>query len=292
MIAVRGRATARLSMAALVIAAGSIAWSADKPLPTQSANRLPTTDLNSARRAHPLSSVIDYARQEQRYMSQTVNDFTCRLVKRERINGFLQDMHFIDLQVREAVHQGDQIVRPLSIYLQFHAPKNVAGRKIVFVEGQNDGKMLVRNGGRHFDYVVAQIDPNGENAREETLVPITDIGFTRLMGRMIEVLERHREADSSGDNTKVDRIKGAKINNRTCTVIRVTHPKEAAGLEFHQAHVFVDDELHAPLRVDYSSWPKRPGTPPPLIAEYTYTDLRLNVNLPDSTFTRGRLRAK
>jgi hypothetical protein len=240
---------------------------------------------------HPLTPVIDYARKEQDYLKRSVRDFTCRLVKRERIGGYLQDMQFIDMQVREAIVSDNRLVQPLSIYLHFLGPRLVAGRKVVYVEGQNEGKMLVRNGGRHFDYVIAKIDPNGENACEETLVPITQIGFNRLLGQMIDVLERHRRADPTGTNTKAERISGAKINARRCTVIRITHPRRDAGIEFHVANVFVDDELHAPLRVDYSGWPKNPGNPAPLIAEYTYTDLRLNVNLPAAAFTRSRLRS-
>ena len=71
------------------------------------------------------------------------------------------------------------MVQPLSIYLRFLAPANVAGRKVLYVAGQNDGKMLVRNGGRHFDYVLAKIEPWGEAAQKESLVPITETGFNR-----------------------------------------------------------------------------------------------------------------
>ncbi len=252
-------------------------------LPGQSASANPAAQ-------HPLTAVISYARKEQKFLGETVRDFRCRLVKRERINGLLQEMHFIDMEVREGVYQDGRIVQPLSIYLHFLAPKNVVDRNVIYVEGRNDGKLLIRNGGKHFEYVVAQIDPNSDAARDETLVPLTDIGFDRLLSRMIEVLERHRQVDPTGSNTKAERIAGAKINNRPCTVIRIAHPQRMAGLEFHIANVFVDDALHAPVRVDYSSWPKISGNPAPLIAEYTYTDLQLNVGLPDETFSPARLR--
>lgn len=195
---------------------------------------------------HPLTAVITYARREQAFLGETVQDFSCRLVKRERINGFLQEMHFIDMEVREGEYQNGRVVQPLSIYLHFLAPKNVVDRNVIYVEGQNDGKMLIRNGGKHFEYVVAQIDPNSDAARDETLVPLTDIGFDRLLNRMIEVLEKHQQVDPTGTNTKAERIAGAKINNRPCTVIRITHPQPMPGLEFHIANVFVDEGLHAP----------------------------------------------
>lgn len=239
---------------------------------------------------HPLTAVIDYARREQNYLAQTVRDFSCRLVKRERINGILQEMHFIDMVVREHLEQNGQLVQPLSIYLHFLAPKNVADRRVIYVEGENDGKILLRNGGRHFDYVIADVDPNSDAAREETLVPVTEIGFNQLLARMIDVLERHRQLDPLGQDTKAERINGAKINGRPCTVIRITHARNIPGLEFHVANVFVDTELHVPVRVDYVDFPKIEGRPGQLIAEYTYTNLELNINAPDSTFDRHRLR--
>jgi hypothetical protein len=239
---------------------------------------------------HPLSPVLQYARQEQLYLQQSVHDFTCRLVKRERIDGILQDYQHIDMWVREEIRGPDRVVSPLSIFLQFAGPANVAGRRVLYVDGQNDGKMLVRNGGKHFDYVVAQIDPHGRSAQQESLVPITETGFNHVLSHMIEILERHAQMDPSGENTQVERLAGAKINSRPCNVVRIVHAKKKDGLEFHVANVFIDEELHLPVRVDFSDWPKRANQPAPLLAEYTYTELKLNVNLPDATFDPTRLR--
>jgi hypothetical protein len=277
-----------LGLSSLMVAAVPGTAQAETPQSTTSRVSHYRPELPSAEQ--PLTAVINYARREQQYMNRMVRDFTCRLVKRERINGVLQEMHFIDMEVREAQSDGGQLVSPLSIYLHFLAPKNVVDRRVIFVEGANQGKILVRNGGKHFDYVIADVDPNSDAAREETLVPVTGIGFNRLLAHMIDVLEKHRQIDVTGENTSAERIRGAKINGRECTVIRITHPRPMPGLEFHQANVFVDEELHAPVRVDYSDWPKIEGRPGALIAEYTYTNLKLNVDLPDSTFSTARLR--
>ena len=99
-------------------------------------------------------------------------------------------------------------------------------------------------------------------------------------------------ADPSGANTEVQRIAGAKLDQRPCHVIRIKHPEQQKGLEFHTANVFVDDELHVPVRVDYSDWPTRSGQPGELIAEYTYTRLKVNVGLSESMFNPRLLRAK
>lgn len=236
---------------------------------------------------HPLSSVLKYAREEQEYLNRTVHDFACRLVKRERIDGILQDYNYIDMQVRETQRSGNDVVKPFSIFLKFLGPADVVGRKVLYIEGRNQGKMLVRRGGKRFEYVVVEIDPLGDAAKTQSLVPITETGFNHVLSHMIRVLEMHAQTDASGENTKVQRIAGAKINHRPCNVIRVTHPKKQPGLEFHVANVFVDDALHVPVRVDYCDWPKNAGEAPPLIAEYTYTNLELNVNLTDRAFDPG-----
>ncbi|HEY2895460.1 MAG TPA: DUF1571 domain-containing protein [Pirellulales bacterium] len=254
--------------------------------------RRPVAPEAEPNREHPIASVLDYARREQSYLRESLRDFTCRLIKRERINDILQDFTYIDMWGREEIREGDRIVQPMSIFLLFQAPKNVAGRRVLFVEGQNEGKMLVRNGGRHFDYVVVNVDPNGETAREESLVPITQSGFNRILAQMIQILERDMQIDPSGQNTKVERIAGAKINKRPSSVVRIIHPQKQEGLEFHIANVFVDDELHVPVRVDLSLWPTHSGQKPPILAEYTYTDLKLNVGIPDNVFTPAHVRGR
>lgn len=246
----------------------------------------PTTDAQ-----HPLTPVLDFARKEQAFLRNTVTGFTCRLVKRERIEDILQDYHYIDMEVREPIRSGEQIEKPLSIFLKFIGPDDVAGRRVLYVEGQNEGKMVVRNGGKRFAHVVVKIDPRGERATRESLVPITEIGFDQLLSRMIVILEAHAQVDTTGENTHVRRITGAKLDKRPCTVIRITHPEKQVGLNFHEANVFVDDALHVPVRVDYSEWPEQPGAAPRLMAEYNYTYLELNPSLGDDHFDPALVRS-
>lgn len=285
--------TALLAAAARQVCAQSLAANdagASKSTDRTAKYRPLSPAVPGAAKEHPLTSVLKYARAEQIYLREAVHDFTCRLVKRERIDGILQDYQYIDMKVREEVRGSGRVISPLSINLHFLGPANVAGRRVIYVAGRNDGKMLVRNGGKHFDYVVVQIEPWGESAQKESLVPITESGFNQVLAHMIDVLDQHVQADPSGENTQVERLAGAKLNKRACSVIRIVHPKKQDGLDFHVANVFIDDELRVPVRVDFSDWPRRPNQPPPLLAEYTYTELQLNVNLPDATFKPAALR--
>lgn len=237
-----------------------------------------------------LAWLLRYARQEQEYVRSTIRDFTCSVTKRERIEGVLQSFQYLKMEVREEQRIGDRVVQPLAVYVEFTAPADVAGRRVLYVEGQNEGRLLVRRGGRRNPYLVVRIDPAGPAAMQESQVPITETGFNRMLDRMVRLLEDHRRIDPTGANTRLQKFVRAKINGRSCTVLRVTHPNEQEGLHFHITNVYVDDALHVPVRIDAYGWPTKEGESPPVLAEYTYTDLVLNPGLPASSFDPARVR--
>jgi hypothetical protein len=239
---------------------------------------------------HPLVWVLKFAREEQAYLQQAVRDFTCRVTKRERIDGDLQDYYYIDMRVREHKHADGQVTQPLSVLLEFLGPSDVEGRKALFVAGKNDNKLLVRKGGKRFGYVVIDIDPFGESVKRESLMPINEIGFSHVLDRTISTLEQDVVADPSGDNTIVEHITTATINGRPCQMLRITHPLRRDGLQFYSASMSIDSELHVPVRFDVYDWPETPGEQPPLTAEFTYTNVTLNTNLDDAIFAPAMLR--
>ena len=57
-----------------------------------------------------------------------------------------------------------------------------------------------------------------------------------------------------------------------------------APYDFHRAEVFIDDELNIPVRYVAYDWPTAGGEEPPIIEEYTYIDVQLNVGLTDKDF--------
>lgn len=239
---------------------------------------------------HPLVPVLKYAREERSYLQRAVRDFTCRVTKRERIEGELQDYYHIDMRVREESHADGQATQPLGVLLEFLGPSDVEGRRVLFVAGQNDGKLLVRKGGRRFGYVVIDIDPFGESVRRESLMPINEIGFSRLLDRTIRTLEQDVTADPTGTNTIVEHITTVKIDGRPCEMLRITHPARRDGLQFFSASMCIDSELHVPVRFDVYDWPEAPGEQPPLTGEFTYTNVKLNTNLDDAVFAPAMLR--
>jgi hypothetical protein len=237
---------------------------------------------------HPLLPVVKYAKERIADVQRRVQDYSCRLVKRERIEGQLQEYQYVDVWVREGSRTGKQ-TSPMSVLLEYLSPVDVKGRKVLYVENQNDNKLLVRRGGKRYSYVVTSLDPRGNTARHESVVPVTEVSFERLIRGMMERVEKDVELDPTGANTQVQSAT-AKVNQRPCQVIRIIHPARQEGLVYHIASVYVDAELQVPVRIEAYDWPDDTSAEPPLRAEYTYTNLRLNQNLSDDIFRAELLR--
>ena len=110
--------------------------------------------------------------------------------------------------------------------------------------------------------------------------PITEIGLTRLVEKLIEKGERDRLVGPC----EVQVLEDQHVGDRTCRLIQVTHPKPDPRYDFHIAQIFIDSERMIPLRYAAFLWPKEPGGEPLLEEEYTYLDVKLNVGLTDADF--------
>ena len=122
--------------------------------------------------------------------------------------------------------------------------------------------------------------PDGVVAMRGQRYPLTDMGILHLTRRLIEVAEQ----DSKYGECEVKYFKGAKINNRVCTLIQVIHPTPRRNFLFNLARIFVDDELNIPIRYEAYEWPRGPGGTPELIEKYTYLNLKLNNGFTDADF--------
>ena len=270
-----------------VLAATSLVWLLTARLHADDSSEV----KHVAQRAdvHPLSDMVRFAKERYDHIREHVRDYSCKLVKRERIDGQLQSYQFAQVKVRcEQIEEG-QVRQPLAVYMQYLGPGNLKDRRVLFIEGENGGKMLVRKGGRALRYLKLSIDPNSEAARRESNYPISEIGFDRIINRLIQFAEDDMQIDPHATNTDVAYFRDAKVGQRVCTRICVEHPLRDEDLRFYQAQVFIDDELQVPIRLVVYDWPEQQGADPPLIEEYTYVDLEMNVGLTDADFSRQQL---
>ena len=233
---------------------------------------------------HPLKPWIEYASARHEYVLNNIRDHTCVLIKRERIHGVLSDYEHLYARSRYQQVRNQRVVVPQSIFLQYLGPSRIRGRKVLYVAGSNDNKMLVRNGGRRFRFVTVKIDPHSDAARKQSHYPITELGIDNVIKRLIEKAQHDMAADSDGRNTQVEYFQEAKINRRACIRLRVTHPQPQQGLNYHRAEIYIDDQLQVPIHIEAYDWPQEEGQPPPLIEQYTNSDLKFNVGLKQADF--------
>jgi hypothetical protein len=244
--------------------------------------------LSKARYQHPLEPWVQYAASRGAYVREHLHDYTCLLVKRERIEGRLSQHQYLALKVRLGKMQGDRPTVPLSVYVQYLSPRELRGRKALYVAGRNDGKMLVRVGAGRFRYLRLRLNPDSGVAKRESNYSITELGIDTIIERLLEQAESDVATDPGGENTVVSRFRDARVNDRLCKRIRIVHPRRQDGLVFHIADVYVDEELELPIRVAGYDWPDNEGGSA-LLEEFTFTRLRINVGLTDEDFSPSLL---
>ena len=230
--------------------------------------------------AHSLDKAVQLARNSLQDLREDVTDYTAILVKREQVNGVVGNAGYMQLKVR-CPRQTAEGKIPFSIYMKFLRPREAAGREVIWVEGQNQNKIVAHETKGLAGFRRFHLDPTGWLAMKGQRYPIYEAGLEKLVIKLIEKAERDRAAGPCC----VDYREGAVINKRPCSVIEVTHDQRRAPYEFHKAQVFIDDELKLPIRYAAFDWPESPGATPKLLEEYTYINVKLNVGLTNMDFS-------
>ncbi|RMF41079.1 MAG: DUF1571 domain-containing protein [Planctomycetota bacterium] len=232
---------------------------------------------------HPLDPALKLAYASLNHIRATIQDYTAILIKREQINGVLGDYEYMGVKIRNRKVRNGQIVVPFSVYMTFLKPNSVKGREVIYVENQNDGKIIAHEGGMSGRFLpTVMLEPDGALAMRGQRYPITDLGIENLVVKLIEKGER----DKANGMCNVQFHQGVKVGGRPCTLLTVTHDDQQPYYDFHKAQIFIDTALNIPIRYCAYDWPKVPGGEPEVIEEYTYQNIRLNVGLSDKDFDR------
>jgi hypothetical protein len=222
--------------------------------------------------AHPLQPALDLAQQGLAKINANIRDYSCTVVKRERIDGKLGEHEYMFAKIRQ---------QPFSVYLYFLGPDSVKGQEVIYVAGQNDGNMLAHAGsGVRAMVGTVSLKPQSMLAMQGNRYPVTEIGVENLAKRLVEVAEH----DKQFGECDVNFYPNAKVNGRVCTCVQVVHPVPRRNFRFHLARVFIDDELTIPIRYEAYDWPQEAGGQPVLLEEYTYMNVKINNGFTDADF--------
>lgn len=226
-------------------------------------------DLTLQPGEHKLAPVIRVCKASLDQIDQNVRDYSCTLVKRERVDGELGEYQHIFMKVD---HQ------PFSVYMSFLQP--FAGREVLYVAGQNNNDIVVLEAGFKRMLGKLNLDPEGMVAMRGQKYPITKVGIRYLTSELLKVCETETQFAECDVTTNL----GTKINGRPTTMVQILHPIPRQNFRAHVSRVFFDNELRIPIHYDAFLWPDQPGGEPPLEESYTYTNLKINNDYTASDF--------
>ncbi|HUY35074.1 MAG TPA: DUF1571 domain-containing protein [Pirellulales bacterium] len=278
------RTPARIAALALIVAVS--AWVA-RPLwlsgpaapPTNPGNATADAGQDVGIETPPLEKALDFARDSLRTLD-TIDDYTCIFVKRERVAGKLLDQEELAMKLRQ---------RPFSVYFRFIEPPSSAGQEAIYVEGQNDGKLLGHTTGLMGKLTgTVALDPKGLLATRGNRYGITDSGMRSLLEKLIAL----GETPGLLDGCAVGFDEQATVDERPCTCVEISMPrpkpkrKPKDAFMLATARIFLDHEWNVPVRFETHEWPDDGQGGPRLSEQYTYLRIKFNQGLTDFDFDK------
>lgn len=168
---------------------------------------------------------------------------------------------------------------PFSVYLKFVEPH--AGREVIYVEGQNKGRLQVHEASGLASIIgTVSLSPTGSDAMKENRYPVTMIG----MEKMLDVVVAEWEEAQKHSAARVDRYPQAKIGDSECLMFEVVFSQPHESIKFHRTRLYFDKKSNLPRRVEQYAFPAKAGEQPPLVEEYSYSDVKTDAPLADRDF--------
>jgi hypothetical protein len=254
--------TRSIGCVAVVAAFSDVLAVADEP-----AGRAKAPVAAADAKAHPLEAALELARQS-RDAAAALDDYQATFSKKELVGQQLIPLT-MDIKFR---------TKPFSAYLRFHKPHE--GREVLYVEGRNGGKLLAHETGLAGLVGTVSLVPTSAQAMSEGRYPITRFGLENMAEGVIGLWE----AELKHEPPEVKYYPNAKLAGMECRVIESVHPKPQRHFPFHRTRLYIDKATGLPVRVEQNGYPAKAGAYPPIIEEYTYSNLRTNVGLRDADF--------
>lgn len=191
-----------------------------------------------------------------------ITDYSALFLKRERINGRLRPLEKIELRFQE----------PFKVYLGWVEPNK--GRVVVYVEGENENKMLVNPGGL-LKYVRLALEPSSYLAKRDAHHSILQAGIQNTIAHVMKEYRRGMEL-----NQVTAHFRGqAEVDGRLAYHLEFIYPADpSAGYYAYRGEIWIDQEYYLPTRLRIYNWDNE------LYEYYEYHRLQLNPGLDETAF--------
>jgi hypothetical protein len=211
---------------------------------------------------------------ESRAAYARLKDYTCTLVRQERVGGRQLPEQTGVLQVR---------TQPFSVNLRLTDPKPVAGWEVSYRSAQSTAKVRFRPGG--LDGVklgFRTLPADDPKVTAATRHPVPDVGLLAVLDRMEKVVATERRLNHPVQVL----VSEFKFADRLVTRYEVFCDKPHPSRYAHRAMLYVDKETRLPARFEAYDAPKPGSAEGELIEVVSFVGVKTNVGLGESTFDR------
>lgn len=243
----------------------------------------PTSPQAETSEADRIALLMNLALLEQgRRRLLEIPDYTCTFFKQERIGSELSDGQEIELKMRH---------KPFSIYMKWLSGDK--GRELLYVDGQQDNKMIVHPGGWKARLLPAiKVDPDGSLALREARHPVTMVGLVKLCE---EIIGHRKQELEHRHPVRCQIVEHQVMNERPCYCFISLYIDRKTSEEYRKSIQYIDKEWLLPVCVKNYGWPEAKQTftdqnaldEATLIEHYAYSDLQVNQQLASEDFDRA-----
>lgn len=218
--------------------------------------------------AHPLYLPLQEA-YKAREALKAVKDYEAVFVKRELIGRKVQKTT-MNLKLR---------VEPFGVYLKFLDAN--AGREVIYNEGRLNNQMQIHEAGIKSLAGTLLRAPNSPDVMAENRYPANMVGLKNLLDKII----KQWEEEGKFGEIKTQKYLNSKLpTGEECIAYESLHPTPRPQFKYHVTRLWIESKTGLAVRVEQLGFPQKGDKEPPVIEEYTYGSLKLNVKLTDYDF--------
>lgn len=201
---------------------------------------------------------------------RAVTGYTAEFTKQEVVSGKLTDLQTMQIKLRH---------EPFSVYMKWTEAN--LGQEVLYVEGQNDGEMIVRPAGLKGRILGAiKLNPNGAMAMSESRHPVTEVGLLRLCEKILDY--RYDEADWSTGYVCTE--EPAEVDGRPCRRFTIEYESPKFRPDYRKSVIWIDEELSVVSKIENFGWSDSNLTgkqldEESLLESYTYENINLDTQL-------------
>ena len=202
-----------------------------------------------------------------------LRDYTCHLVRQERVRGKLHAEQTTELRVR---------VQPMCMNVRVIAPKGLAGQETSYLASKSTSKVRFKAAGVEGVRGFVTLDKDDTKVLAHTRHTLPETGLLAVVERFEKVVATEKKLN----NPVQILVSEYTFANRPVTRYEVfadrVHPNRYA----HRCVLYMDKETKLPARFEAYDAPKPGTTEGELIEVQSFVGLRTNTGLGETAFDR------